>query len=202
MQIRHTKPVVAAFCLCLLGSAAFSQSILNQSKDDLLKDFASTSGGTTAGATPAGGTITGSATPGAPLDPANPSVAYPNYQFPAQSKSVVQRLIEGAMSAVNVSNTNDKGTNIKVPFVNVNVGGRDGKLRVKAPFLDLDSANGVNVKAPFININRGFNGNSCYPPAVLSAPLSADPPLTSGGNNYSPAAPHAVPSTPTSGNIP
>lgn len=202
MQIRHTKPVVAAFCLCLLGSAAFSQSILNQSKDDLLKDFASTGGGTTGGATPSGGTITGTASPVAPVDPTSPSVAYPNYQFPAQSKSVVQRLIEGAMSAVNVSNTNDKGTNIKVPFVNVNVGGRDSKLRVKAPFLDLDSANGVNVKAPFININRGFNGNSCYPPAVLSAPLAADPPITNGGNNYSPTAPQTVPSPPPPGNYP
>lgn len=221
MQSVRIKSGIAALALCLVGNAAFSQSILNQSKDDLLKDFAATSGGTSGAAHPQNGQFPpansmgprGFAPISTPIDPGNlsnpsnssnsasPSVQYPGgYQFPASSKSMMQRLIEGAMSAVNVSNTNENGTNIKVPFVNVNVGGKEGKLRVKAPFMDLDSANGVNVKAPFVNINRGFNGNTCYPPVTTAPPLSTDPPLNNKGDNYSQSSPQTVPNLPASGN--
>lgn len=207
--------VMVAVCSSLLGTSAFAQSILNQSKDDLLKDFdvgksltappvpqfsgtanppppatwaPKTPPGAAAQSQPAPApqsqdgsrpqTQPGLATHGASAPPStqplSPQAAglIGNYtQGPDQNpqqKRLLQRIIEGAMNAVNVSNSEANGTHVKVPFVDVNVGGPDGVrvkapfvkyncdegAQVKAPFVKYNSADGAKIKAPFVNINQ------------------------------------------------
>ncbi len=180
--------VWAVISISLCGSQAFAQTILNQSKDDLLKDF-DVGKSLTA---PAGPQFSGTNNPAPPaswapesktnaIPPAGAGAQPPgligNYaQGPnqtTQQKGILQRIIEGAMNAVNVSNNDGNGTHVKAPFVDVNVGGPDGVrvkapfvkynsdegARVKAPFVKYNSADGAQVKAPFVNINSPANNS-------------------------------------------
>ncbi|MBA3855455.1 MAG: hypothetical protein C0507_00980 [Cyanobacteria bacterium PR.3.49] len=164
-----------ALCFSIASTAAGAQSILNQSKDDLLKDFDAgksltappingpantppptwapgpqTLGSQSAGAQPSGAPMQTSPFQGNYGQGATAGA----YQFPGQQKPLLKRLIEGAMNAVNVSSNDTDGTHVKVPFVDVNVGGQ---------------AQGVKVKAPFVNINRGYQGGSR---STTTAPVS------------------------------
>lgn len=194
--------ILVAVCFSMCGTEAFGQNILNQSKDDLLKDFdigktltappgpqfsgtpnppapanwapknqpnaAAPGAGTHAGQ---GAALQGAAPQGLNAPVTNPPVLLGNYsQDPSinpPQKRLLQRIIEGAMNAVNVSNTDGNGTHVKVPFVDVNVGGPEGVkvkapfvkyncddgAQVKAPFVKYNSADGAQVKAPFVNVN-------------------------------------------------
>lgn len=187
--------ILVALCISITGMAAGAQNLLNQSKDDLLKDFdvgksltappingpvttppptwspGSQSAGQQAGTQPAGGPEQTSPLLGNYGQGASPG----SYQFPGQQKPLLKRIIEGAMNAVNVSSNDTDGTHVKVPFVDVNVGGQSQGVKVKAPFVNyntqdgaqvkapfvnLQGKGGVKVKAPFVNINHGNPGNS------------------------------------------
>lgn len=209
--------MLAAVCFSLCGTNAYSQSILNQSKDDLLKDF---DVGKTLTAPPQ---FTGNGNPApqptwAPNQPsgaapqgANPQAAgqqgiYPQgnnppgsnpqppallgnygqgpYQYQPQ-KGLMQRIIEGAMNAVNVTSNDTDGTHIKAPFINVDVGGQGPAVKVKAPFVKYDSDNGpqvkapftkynmddgIRIKAPFVDINHGGKGGKKTAPIAPQDP--------------------------------
>jgi hypothetical protein len=188
MRSNLKASVLAALCFSLCSSNAFAQTILNQSKDDLLKDF---DVGKTLTA-PAGPQFSGTGNPAPPaswapqsspqttpqtgkppgtipqVGSAQPAGLIGNYgQGPYQSppqKRILQRIIEGAMNAVNVSNTEGSGTHVKAPFVDVNVGGPEG-VRVKAPFVKYNSNDGAAVKAPFVKYNSA-GGTSVKAPLV------------------------------------
>lgn len=187
MKSKSKASVLAALCFSLCGSNAFAQTILNQSKDDLLKDF---DVGKTLIA-PAGPQFSGTGNP-APTptwSPQNQPSAAPQtgkplggtpqtglignyaqgpYQSPPQ-KPILQRIIEGAMNAVNVSNSDANGTHVKAPFVDVNVGGPEG-VRVKAPFVKYNSAEGAQVKAPFVQYNNAAGTSVKAPFANVNSP--------------------------------
>jgi hypothetical protein len=180
---------LVALCFSISSTAAGAQSILNQSKDDLLKDFdvgksltAPPVNGPTNAPQPTwapGPQGAGQQPAGAPLQTSplmgnyNQGASPGSYQFPAQQKPLLKRLIEGAMNAVNVSSNDTDGTHVKVPFVNVDVGGQ---------------AQGVRVKAPFVNINRGYN-------SAQTAPASTQAPAAVPASTPA-AAPAAAPNSP------
>lgn len=193
-------------CTTICGNSAYGQSILNQNKDDLLKDF-DIGKGLSAPGLPAqnssptptwapgsqpgtGAANAGSNIPSTLAAPGSPalqgSTVTPGYQLPAAlmngpQKGLVQRLIEGAMNAVNVSHDQTNGTHVKVPFVNVDVGGQGpGGLQIKAPFVKYDSGTGPQIKAPFVKFN-------CAQPAANSVPAASTFPIAptavSGASN-------------------
>lgn len=186
--------ILVAVCFSMCGSEVFGQNILNQSKDDLLKDFdigktltappgpqfsgtqnppapASWAPKTQPATSVQGSAQQGTAPQGVNAPANNPPVLLGNYlQDPSinpPQKRLLQRIIEGAMNAVNVSNNDGNGTHVKVPFVDVNVGGPEGVkvkapfvkyncdegAQVKVPFVKYNSADGAQVKAPFVNVN-------------------------------------------------
>lgn len=217
MKSEWKASILVAACFSMCGTEAFAQNILNQSKDDLLKDFdigktltappgpqfsgtqnppapaswapknqpnaaapragthagqgAALQGASQQGAAQQGATTQGAAPQGLNAPVTNPPVLLGNYsQDPSinpPQKRLLQRIIEGAMNAVNVSNTDGNGTHVRVPFVDVNVGGPEGVkvkapfvkyncddgAQVKAPFVKYNSADGAQVKAPFVNVN-------------------------------------------------
>jgi hypothetical protein len=179
---------LVACCVSLCGTSSQAQSILNQSNDELLKGFdagksltaPSLSGPTSfapaqptwapQGSVP--GSNTGAGRPGVfPQSPSPPGAYQPPPQLlgqPQVQKGLLQRVIEGAMNAVNVSSNDADGTHVKVPFVNVDVGGKN--------------QGGVKVKAPFVNINRGYNGTNAKGNVGHSAPRAlGDPALQQSG---------------------
>lgn len=208
--------ILVAVCFSMCGTEAFGQNILNQSKDDLLKDFDI---GKTLTAPP-GPQFSGTPNPPAPANwapktqpatsvqgsaqqgtvpqgtapqgvnaPANnPPVLLGNYsQDPSinpPQKRLLQRIIEGAMNAVSVSNNDGNGTHVKVPFVDVNVGGPEGVkvkapfvkyncdegAQVKAPFVKYNSADGTKVKAPFVKYNSGDGAQVNAPFVNVNSP--------------------------------
>ncbi len=173
------QAILLGLCLSTCATTAGAQSILDQSKDDLLKDF---DAGKSLSAPPLAGPQGANAAGQRSWAPqgSNPgsntqgNYAPGSYQFPAQPKGLIQRLIEGAMNAVSVYSNDSGGTQIKAPFVNVNTSGPNPGVKVKAPFVNYDSINGasvkapfvnvgndgaIKVKAPFVNINHGYNQN-------------------------------------------
>ena len=195
---------LVALCFSIASTAAGAQSILNQSKDDLLKDF---DVGKSLTAPPINGPVNTPPPSWAPgsqpvgrqpagVQPSGAPVQSPfqgnygqgatagEYQFPGQQKPLLKRLIEGAMNAVNVSSNDTEGTHVKVPFVDVNVGGQ---------------AQGVKVKAPFVNINRGYQGGS----ASTSAPPVSNihPPSNVNPAHNAPPAQHTNPSPTEAPNV-
>ena len=184
MKTAWQTSILVTFSVSLIGTSALAQSILNQSNDDLLKGFDAGKSLTApslsgpAVAVPAPTWAPQSSAPGSTAGVGAQNGSPPGaYQFPPQllspgqpQKGMLQRIIEGAMNAVNVSSTDADGTHVKVPFVNVDVGGKGSGVKVKAPFVNYDTDHGakvhapfvkvgkddgVKVKAPFVNINRG-----------------------------------------------
>lgn len=199
---------LVALCFSIASTAAGAQSILNQSKDDLLKDF---DAGKSLTAPPINGPVNTPPptwAPGSQPVGSQPAAAQPSgapaqspfqgnygqgatagaYQFPGQQKPLLKRLIEGAMNAVNVSSNDTDGTHVKVPFVDVNVGGQTQGVKVKAPFINVQGKGGVKVKAPFVNINHGYqeHSNSAAAqnaqPCANPAPAVAPAPLNQGSS--------------------
>ncbi|MCC7529937.1 MAG: hypothetical protein IT342_15545 [Candidatus Melainabacteria bacterium] len=185
---------LVACCVSLCCASSQAQSILNQSNDDLLKGFEagksltapSLSGPASVGpAQPtwapqgsAPGANTGAAAPGVlPQNSSPPGTYQPPPQLlgqPQVQKGLLQRVIEGAMNAVNVSSNDAEGTHVKVPFVNVDVGGKN--------------QGGVKVKAPFVNINRGYNGTNARGNMGGTAPRAlGDPTLQQSGHSPLPS---------------
>lgn len=212
MKSEFKASLLAAVYFSLCGTSAFSQSILNQSKDDLLKDF---DVGKTLTAPP-GPQFSGTANPAPPANwapnkqsgngpqtglpqgfspnaglPANTAPQVLNQQVgqqnaPTQSpvllgnygqgpnqnppqKRLLQRIIEGAMNAVNISKTDGNGTHVKAPFVDVNVGGPDG-VKVKAPFVKYNADEGPQVKAPFVKYNSADGAQVKAPLVNINSP--------------------------------
>ena len=174
--------MLAAVCFSLCGTNAFAQSILNQSKDDLLKEF-DTGKTLTAppqfsgSGSPAAQPSWAPTQPGAPAPqtgkpqganspPSNPQAPallgnYGQGPNPSQpQKGLMQRIIEGAMNAVNVTSNDTDGTHVKVPFVNVDVGGQSPGVNVKAPFTKYNTDDGIRIKGPFVDINHGGKGGN------------------------------------------
>jgi len=167
--------LLIALCFSISSLGASAQSILNQSKDDLLKDF---DAGKSLTAPPINGPANTPAPTWAPSQGSSgPAAAAPSaYQFPAQQKPLLQRLFEGAMNAVNVSSNDTDGTHVKVPFVNVDVGGQTSGVRVKAPFINYNTKDGAKVKAPFVNYDSHDGARVKAPFVNVGAPSQAAPP--------------------------
>ena len=193
--------MLAAVCFSIVGTQAHSQAILSQSKDDLLKEF---DAGKSLTAPPqfSGSTSDAPQPTWAPASPGSAGATPPNqpfqgnyskapgaYQFPGQApKPLLKRIIEGAMNAVNVTSNDTDGTHVKVPFVNIDLGGQSPGVKVKAPFVKYDSDNGADVKAPFakynsddglrikgpfVDINHGGKNSNTKAPAAQKNPPTA-----------------------------
>ncbi len=181
MKTALPASILIALCTSIGAASAQGSSILNQSNDDLLKGF-------DAGKSLTAPALSGPATNSGPAPTWAPQTTAPGsntstYQPPPQlmgqpvQKGLLQRVIEGAMNAVNVSSNDADGTHVKLPFVNVDVGPAHSGVNVKAPFVKYNTADGASVKAPFVNIHHGGKGKAGGPTAPASPinSLPADP---------------------------
>ncbi|PZM82655.1 MAG: hypothetical protein DKT66_11720 [Candidatus Melainabacteria bacterium] len=223
MKSEWKAAILVAAGFSMWGTQAFAQNILNQSKDDLLKDFdigktltappgpqfsgtqnppapaswapknqtgtaapgvsqnagthagqgAALQGAAQQGGTSQSGVQQGFTPQGLNTPVTNPPALLGNYsQDPSinpPQKRLLQRIIEGAMNAVNVSNTDGNGTHVKVPFVDVNVGGPEG-VKVKAPFVKYNCDDGAQVKAPFVKYNSADGAQVKAPFVKVNSP--------------------------------
>lgn len=151
-------------------------SILNQSGDELLKDFGldpsqlppqyAKSAPSPAPAAP--GTAL------APTQPQSPTTAQGQFlqsQPGGGAKSTLLRMLSGAIPKVDVDKAG--GVKVKAPFVNVNVGNGQHHVQVSAPFVNYNTGQGARVHVPgILNINpqsgAGVPGTS--PQAVPGTP--------------------------------
>lgn len=181
MKTALPATILIALCASIGAASAQGSSILNQSNDDLLKGF-------DAGKTLTAPSLSGPGTNNAPAPTWAPQSSAPGsnsstYQPPPQlmgqpvQKGLLQRVIEGAMNAVNVSSNETDGTHVKLPFVNVDVGPAHSGVNVKAPFIKYNTQEGASVKAPFVNIHHGGKSKAGSPSGPTSPikSLPADP---------------------------
>ncbi len=179
MKIALPPTILIALCVSIGAASAQGTSILNQSNDDLLKGF-------DAGKSLTAPALSGPATNNGPAPSWAPQSAAPGsnsstYQPPPQlmgqpqvQKGLLQRVIEGAMNAVNVSSNDADGTHVKLPFVNVDVGPAHSGVNVKAPFIKYSTQEGASVKAPFVNIHHGGKSKD-RSPVVPASPVNVLP---------------------------
>lgn len=156
--------------------AASAQGILNQSGDQLLKDFNVDPNQLPpqyAQSAPAPATGTPQSYP-APVQ----SQFLPSQ--PGGAKSTLLRVLSGAIPKVDVDNAG--GVRVKAPFVNVNVGNGQHDVRVSAPFVNYNTAQGANVHVPGI---LNVNPQSAAPQGV---PYTAPQ-----GTPYAPGSPYTAP---------
>ncbi len=130
--------------------AASAQGILNQSGDQLLKDFnvdPSQLPPQYAQSAPAPATGTPQSYP-APAQ----SQFLPSQPGGGGAKSTLLRVLSGAIPKVDVDSAG--GVRVKAPFVNVNVGNGQHDVRVSAPFVNYNTGQGANVHVPgILNVN-------------------------------------------------
>lgn len=158
--------------------AASAQGILNQSGDQLLKDFnvdPSQLPPQYAQSAPAPATGTPQSYP-APAQ----SQFLPSQSGGGGAKSTLLRVLSGAIPKVDVDNAG--GVRVKAPFVNVNVGNGQHDVRVSAPFVNYNTGQGANVHVPGI---LNVNPQSGAPQGV--------PNTAPQGTPYAPGSPYTAP---------
>ena len=131
MKNQRLRFLVTAAVLCLPPSPCLAQSLLNQNNDELLKGF--------------------------DVDPAYLN-QYQRKQSNSGNKGLLQSLIETAGSLVSIERSSvDSSIRLKVPFVSVKVDDGLKGVKVKAPFLTVDSASGLSLNKPFTSVNQQIN---------------------------------------------